>query len=203
MTAVLIWKEYRQQRPVWLAILVLSVLLIVSLGAAFGDGTGLEVFGDRKLRAGLVITVLCMTITFGVISGAMLLAGEDEEGTQVYLDSLTGRRRPLWVSKCIAGACLTLYLSAVMGVVSLALGFGNWKTTFALPLVGLDALIWGLLGGALCRTVLKAVLVGIFFMIQSWALSVITITSWDMDWWKLGLYKLVPATAALFVSERI
>ncbi len=47
MNAVLWWKEYRQQRAVWLAIVVVAVLLVWSLGETMGHGSGLWVFRDN------------------------------------------------------------------------------------------------------------------------------------------------------------
>ena len=96
MTAAVLWKEYRQQRAVWLAIAILGVLVVVTLAAVMGHGIRWEVFQDRHIRSLLNAVVFCLVITYGLVSGALLLAGELDEGTMVFLDSLTGQRGTLW-----------------------------------------------------------------------------------------------------------
>jgi hypothetical protein len=168
MTAVLLWKEYRQQRPVWLAIALLSVLLAVSVGGTLGKGSGLEVFQEERVSRTLLLAVQCLAVSFGTVSGALLLAGEKDDGTQVFLDRLAGWREVLWPRKFLAGVVLTLAQALALSALALGLGFGPWETAALLPLLGLDALAWGLLGGAVCGRVLSAVLIGIAFMAASW-----------------------------------
>src|SRR5437867_925556 len=72
----LCWKEYREQRMVWLAIALLAAVVIVvpTLFLASGDGAGL--WNDQGLRFSLFVTMLALTVAYGVVSGGMLLAGE-------------------------------------------------------------------------------------------------------------------------------
>ena len=44
MTAVLLWKEYRQQRTFWLVMIGLALLLVVSIAETLGRGRGMEAF---------------------------------------------------------------------------------------------------------------------------------------------------------------
>ena len=90
----------------------------------------------------------------------------------------------------------------------MVLGLNSWTTAVAVPLVGVDALVWGLLGGALSRSVLKAVLVGVLFILGSWSLSLILVGPWSplAEWWKRlvaylldGLIVGVPVTVLWFV----
>ncbi len=170
MNAVLFWKEYRQQRSLWLAILVLAVGVSEALTRYFGpipiDRYSL---GPRVLDPEFAL--FSLTATYGVISGALLLAAEKEEGTLAFLDSLAGLRTSLWVRKCVAGVVLTVSQGLVVAGLALVLGLCKTETAVWLPLVALDALAWGLLGGSLCSTGMAAVLVGIALMAGSWALG--------------------------------
>ena len=51
---------------------------------------------------------------YGLICGAMLLAGEREMGTLPFLDALPGLRRQLWRAKCLAGVLLVIAQVAVL-----------------------------------------------------------------------------------------
>jgi hypothetical protein len=173
MTAVVLWKEYRQQRAIWVAIAVLAFLLVISTTVFQTHGSRLEdmkdmLQRDRHLRDSLNLGFLCLAISYGVVSGALLLASETEVGTIVFLDCLTGWRAPVWTRKFLAGVLLTLSMSVTLVVLSLILGFGYWENTLTIPLCALDALVWGMLGGAMCRNVLAAVLTGIAFIAVSW-----------------------------------
>jgi len=194
MTAVLLWKEYRQQRAFWLVIVGLALLLVVSLGETMGRGSGWEVFQDRQVRPILSSLVVILVMVHGLAAGALLLAGDKDDGVLVFLDSLTGRRGPLFARKVVAGVLLTLSQSLVLAGLAFGLGFGSYEM-FYLPLWGLDCLVWGFLAGALCRTALTAILVGIVLLGASWplvftvGLSVLWLCQnlpwylgWDPDW---------------------
>src|SRR5262249_398265 len=92
MTAVLLWKEYRQQRAFWLAVALLALLLVLSLAETLGQGSLWQVFHDESIGIALKGVLICLSIAYGVVSGALLLAGESDEGTLVFLDNLTMRR---------------------------------------------------------------------------------------------------------------
>ena len=94
----------------------------------------------------------------------LLLAGEKEERTLDFLDNLTGRRGPIWWSKVLAGASLTLYQTLAMSAIAVALGVGSWGRASLLLIVGLYGLAWGMLAGALLSNVLRAVLLGIIYV---------------------------------------
>jgi hypothetical protein len=173
MTAVLLWKEYRQQRAFWLTIAFLAILLVLSLAETLGRGSLWQVFHEESIAETLTVVLVCLSVAYGIVSGALLLAGESDDGTLVFLDQLTGLRGPLFARKVLAGVVLTLSLNVFLAGLSLALGFGSWDTALLLPLLGLDGLVWGLLAGALCRKVLTAGLTGIVFMAISWPLALL------------------------------
>jgi hypothetical protein len=173
MTAVLLWKEYRQQRAFWLAIALLAVLLVISLSATMGHGNGAQMVQEKDLRATLMVLVFVLAISYGVVSGALVLAGERDDGTMVFLDSLPGRRGLLWQRKCLAGLLLTLSQSLALIALSVGMGFASWTSALLLPVVALDAFTWGLLGGAQRQRVMSAVLTGIAYMSCSWLVLLI------------------------------
>src|SRR5207302_3133676 len=126
MTAVLLWKEYRQQRAVWLAIAALAVLLSACLLAWMGHQSDWRGNQADALRAGLNGMLLCLVVVYGIVSGALLLANEKEEGTLAFLDNLIGWRGPLYARKLAAGVVLTLSQCLALAGLAWGLGFGSW-----------------------------------------------------------------------------
>jgi len=174
MNAVVWWKEYRQQRWIWGTMLALTVLLVVSTAAALGRGAFLQGLQQEDVRSTLRTMALCLALAYGVVCGALLLAGEKEDGTQFFLDRLSPKRGPVWQAKLAVGATLTLALAVTLLALGLALGFMDWHWLIRLPLFSLEALTWGLLGGALYRKVLPAVLAGTFFLAVAWIVPQVT-----------------------------
>ncbi len=173
MILTLCWKEYREQRGLWLAIALLAVVLVVGLGE------GLSQYGlwgahqdpdTRSLLGGLVISLV---LAQGVVCGAQLLAGDKEAGTLAFLDALSARRAPLWHSKLAAGIVLTLLQAVVLAAMMIYLRFGSWGLMPTYVVLGLEALLWGLVGGAYCQKVFVAVLIGIVFLAGSLVLSLL------------------------------
>lgn len=155
----LLWKEYREQRAFWLALAALALLVILGLGSmARGGLAGLP--EDRELAAVVAALVYGVVFGYGVICGALLLAGDKENATLDFLDAHLGARRPVWQAKLLAGVLLTVPLNLVLAGTMLLVGLGPWHLVLVFPLLGLIALCWGLLGGAACRSVLAASLVG-------------------------------------------
>jgi hypothetical protein len=165
MTAALLWKEYRQQRAFWLVIAIMALVIVVGVAEAMGHGSGWEVFHDTRIRTPLIAVVVGLVLIHGVATGAMLLAGDKEAGALVFLDTLTGRRGPLFAAKIAAGVILTLLQCLALVALAGSLGFGSWELALYLPFMALEALAWGLLAGALCRTTLSALLVGVALMV--------------------------------------
>lgn len=169
MIRTLLWKEYREQRSVWLALPAFTALMLVGLWWVLEQASPVpgRVAGITDKRIALMGLAVILAGAYGVVSGAMLLANEREAGTQVFLDALTGRRAPLWWGKLLAGAVLTLSQSLlVVMVVSFVQGgdFGNGEDELvlvvvwlmALSWVALSALAWGMLTSAGFANVLAA-----------------------------------------------
>ncbi|HYV39490.1 MAG TPA: hypothetical protein VE988_27620 [Gemmataceae bacterium] len=188
MNVKLLWKEYRTQWALWLALLDVGLLLVVAVGEVLGQAPAsratmpgaaadagrstnvFAVFKDPRIQMPLYRAAMFAVLCFGLMSGAMVLAGDKEDGTQTFLDSLTGRRGKLWSAKFLSAVCLTVLLGICMSAASMALGFASFKQAVYIFALGLDAMAWGLLGGAIAGTVLTGALIGIGFMVGSWML---------------------------------
>jgi hypothetical protein len=155
MIAALAWKEYREQRAIWILMACLSVLLFVTISTLVHDNSVFLV----------LLTNYCLIApTYGLVCGSMLLAGEREAGTLAFLDTLTGQRTRLWGTKLAIGAALTLGQAAVFtlllpAVLSASHGPGLVNAVgLTLTVTGwaLEALVCGLFFSALFRNALSA-----------------------------------------------
>ena len=168
MNAVIYWKEYRQHRFLWLAMSIVAVLVIVSFVTLFGSG------GDAtRLQSILDAALPCLAVAYGAVVGALLMAGEAEDGTLPFLDSQIGRRTPIWNRKLLAGSVFTSAQCLVVIGLALALGSVSLEAVILTAILAFHALAWGMLAGAWRRTVLGAVLIGIGCMVVFWLLSLV------------------------------
>jgi hypothetical protein len=159
MIGTLAWKDYREHLPVWAAMAGLAIFLIVILTQAFAS-QGVAAAPAEKLKI-IALASIILTASYGLICGAMMLAGEHEARTQTFLDMLPAGRKRLWITKVFAGALFTLAQALVVTGVLVILGLtevkalpADWQR--ALPLVGLEAFAYGLFGSVLGRSVLGA-----------------------------------------------
>ena len=116
--------------------------------------------GQRRLRSWAAASIL--TAMYGLVCGAMMLAGERESHGMAFLDILPLSRAELWWSKCLIGLVFVLLYSAVViatGVVVGIVGPAGIPVAWAVlvPLVGVETLRLGLCASTFCRTVLTAV----------------------------------------------
>ena len=103
---------------------------------------------------------------YALICGAMLLAGERENGTLPYLDGLPGWRRRLWLGKFVSGAVLVLGQAVfLMGLCAALFLFATWQeaalTLGGMVLAGLYGLSWGMLFSSFGRSVMNVILVSV------------------------------------------
>jgi ABC-type transport system involved in multi-copper enzyme maturation permease subunit len=174
MIASLAWKEYREQRPIWLTVALLAAVLVFGV-LEFVSPIGTARYGTAKY---LTLTTICfaLSIGYGLVVGALLIAGERESGTLDFLDMNAGRRLTVWATKTIVGAAGVLVLSRVLdgiliwyatsGTVSVqALLFGPSGWLRDLPLCSLYAFVAGLLASATSRSVFRAAGLGLFYCI--------------------------------------
>jgi hypothetical protein len=178
----LTWKEYREQSPIWVALAVLAVALLAGL-TAFLAPQGEAAAGPDQ-AALLIVAAAALAVTCGLVCGALMLAGEAEAGTLPFLDTLPALRRHLWAAKLLAGLSLTLLQGLLLGGVAAGLGLhgglnwsapheavSRWDWLWVLPAVALEAYCWGLLGSALCRNVLTAVVLATGVLAVPWLLA--------------------------------
>jgi ABC-type transport system involved in multi-copper enzyme maturation permease subunit len=160
MLSVLLWKEYREHRLVWTVLAfieaaVLSLSLIARwLGAPPG---GME---------GLCFVAVVLVGIYALVCGAMMLAGEHENGTLAYLDALPGFRRRLWQCKFVAGVVLVLGQIALLMILGAPFSlFKNWNeagwTLAAMLVTGIYGLSWGMLFSSLGRSVINMILLSV------------------------------------------
>jgi ABC-type transport system involved in multi-copper enzyme maturation permease subunit len=172
--ASLAWKEYREQRPIWLTIALLAAVLI------FGVLESMTPIGPAPpgtAKAHTLITIcFALSIGYGLVVGALLIAGEREAGTLDFLDVSAGRRLTIWTTKTIVGAAGVLILSLILAGILVWLGalwsisvqaleVGRWGWLRELPLWSLYAFAAGFLASATSRNVLRAAGLGLSYCI--------------------------------------
>jgi ABC-type transport system involved in multi-copper enzyme maturation permease subunit len=155
----LFWKEYREHRSVWLAMALLAAVSL-SVSAQLFLPHGVREADDNV--SSVVGGALILMAMYGLVCGAMMLAGERESGGMPFLDTLAMTRAELWWSKCFFGLLFVLLYSCVIvgtGVAVGVLGPGGIPSPWAVlvPLVGVETFALGLCASTYCRTVLTAV----------------------------------------------
>src|ERR1700722_16172467 len=153
MMPAILWKEYREHRTAWTALAFLEAAIIISRPIL--RRAGLET--PRELV--LPISVVLVGV-YALVCGAMMLAGERENGTLPYLDALPGFRRRVWQGKFAAGVLLVLgQIVLLMSLCTAVSLFQNWQEA-ALSLagmfvLGLYGLSWGMLFSSFGRNVIN------------------------------------------------
>src|SRR5579884_1756874 len=103
MMRTMLWKEYCEHRIIWLT------MLVVNCGVLVGLSNMDNVLGWRPNESKLLMlgpAAALLVWAYGMICGAMLLAGEREEGTLNFLDTLPLSRFRLWLVKGQIGVFL-------------------------------------------------------------------------------------------------
>ena len=175
MIARLGWKEYREGRAVWIS------LALIGVGVVMAAPVFLELLGQpdpARQRTGVLIGMVVLAVTYGLVAGSMLLAGEREEHTLAFLEVLAPRRRSLWAGKLLIGVALALTQGVALAVpfVLAAPGTGDRWALWALPAVTLEALAWGLFAAAFSRTVLAGAGLGGMLYVTTWVVSFVFVS---------------------------
>jgi hypothetical protein len=156
IVTALAWKEYREHRAIWVAMTAFSGLAVGAL--TLWQSASLRPTAEVSLPL-TAAAFLCWA--YGAICGSMLLAGEDEEGTLAFLETLPAQRQQLWSTKFFAGVALVLAQALLLGTLAVGWGFlglGSFVTgTGGIALVGLAGLGWGLFFSARGEHVLHAI----------------------------------------------
>ncbi len=154
MTAAVVWKEYREHRAVWLALLLAcaAVMYAASQSPARTGGGG--------VREILLFVSLLLTWAEGLVCGAALLAGEREAGTQAFLDQMPVMRGSVLRAKLLAaGLFVVAFIASVTGLahwLGTTIDFPEF-TVVAFAVFGLFGLSLGVGASAFARTGLGAV----------------------------------------------
>jgi hypothetical protein len=112
MTTALVWKVYREQLSVWLTMAALAFGAIVLRQTVLGQ----ELHRENLLR------LFCLfAYIYGLVVGAVLLAGEREAGTATFLRSLPATRVEVWKVKGLAGVGMVLALAFYLWLLLLPL----------------------------------------------------------------------------------
>jgi hypothetical protein len=174
MILKLAWKEFREHWPIWLTMVVMTFL-----GLGFVQ---IMTDGDPVAQRALSATLLLgMGATYGVVCGSMMLAGEAEGGTLVFLDIFLGQRGRLWLWKFLIGGIFAVSEGLTVAAILCFFpqpppwwffsffGFGSDLVVRLPGTAGVpDAVIWfqslamvaglmfsfGMLGSAMCQRVL-------------------------------------------------
>jgi hypothetical protein len=155
MTLALVWKEVREQWIVGLALALAVAGGMAALAAVLNPGINRDEF---------LTGVLCFAAwAYGAVCGALLLAGETEDGTQAFLDTLPGTRRRVWRIKAGAGlGLLAAQMALFTAFAYFCLRGGAPWNRIALAIVavlycGGVGYAWGLYCGSFARNVLAAI----------------------------------------------
>ena len=138
--AALAWKEWREQRPIVLAGLVLSAALPLILLAGMEASGRSWTFGSL-VHALPAVNVLVVWPLLAVVAGSTTISNEMAEGTLGFLLSRPVARRTIWLMKVIFG-CFTVLAVALASVLvflscRLLLTGSAWG-----PLESLIDLVW-------------------------------------------------------------
>jgi hypothetical protein len=159
MIRVLMWKEYREHRAIWLSLAIVGGAGLYALSRLIPALWGLSYDATRDSLQS--VTVLFAWV-YGLVCGSMLMANEVETGAMTFLEQLPVRRLELWLVKCLFGLLLLALQVAVLIGFILVLGISETPrhflaTVLAMIYFGLLALAWGMLFSARGENVLNVI----------------------------------------------
>ena len=115
----IVWKEYRTQRPLWLAMVVLTLLI------QFGYQLAVTVAGGDVSEQVLFVIAMGAAAVYALGCGATLFATERETGTYEFQRGLPLAWRPLFAGKAGFGAASVLALAILLWSVTIAMTGGR------------------------------------------------------------------------------
>lgn len=177
-----VWKEYRQQRALWLAIAAAGVVMQI----------GVILYHMLNSVAGLTDALFTVALSVPVLyslgCGAALFAGEQESGTFSFQQSLPVSAGRVFVGKLAFAAVSALALFPVLWFVAWV--FSNWRLpelSWHMQLWGggsiaaIEVLIWAALGSLALRRVLPAAVVsGLIAVLLGYGSFVLVIAFGDL-----------------------
>jgi hypothetical protein len=192
LLVTLVWKEFCEHRAIWFTMVLVTCVMGPGLAHIVAPGDQVTALAVASL------SILGLAGAYGVVCGAMMLAGEHENGTLVFLDIFLGQRHVLWFAKFLIGivlaateaviVSLVLFLmkqapppwlpelvgiDVLNGPVPVAhLDAGPLLWLAVVPLVTVEAFAWGMLGSALTRRVLSAAAAAALIAAPIWLVAV-------------------------------
>lgn len=159
MITALAWKDVREHRTIWLVMAAVGAGGLIAVTVLLGSGFGVDRPGVREQ---VIIVAALLAWAYGMVCGAMLLAGEREDGTLSFLDALPSSRQGLWVTKCTAGLGLVLGQAVILLATLIALKVPEsaaqvFGSALAVGIAGMVGLGWGLLFSAGGSSVLRVI----------------------------------------------
>ncbi len=161
MIGVMVWKEAREHWSIWFTLAAVAVACLLGFPIAVALVMGPS---DRDMQAIRETTAAVIACVYGMVCGGMLLAGEREEQTLPFLDTLPCSRLQLWAAKAFMGLGLVLSQAILVTILAIVLNeYADHTAQSRIALVagvlfcGLSGYAWGLLVSAYGRNVLNVV----------------------------------------------
>ena len=189
----MLWKEYRQQRTLWLAILLLGLVLQVVLRIALAptDEVALVVLG-----------VAVYLVPFYLIGcSAILFAGEREERTSDWLVSLAAPPQWTLVAKLGFAVVSSLAMLGVLVLWGLVLCIGLQLPRLVSDAVSAPDLQWGLFWGALSGLLVMTGLLAWGVLGSLTSRRVIVAVPTALFWWLMTMLVPLALIAVVFGND--
>lgn len=167
----ILWKEYRVQRSLWLAVFLFGALMDFVFFC----------FATRESGPGYFFIALHFPLLFAIGSGAMSFANEREQSVDDWMRIWSARWSQLWFAKtlfCLTSTfCLSLVLFALAVLFAGGIQWGQdneFGMTLPTSVVLAVAIVtWTMFASLLVSTSLQAVLLAagagmVFYLIGSW-----------------------------------
>jgi len=165
MNKALIWKEFREQGVIAVALAVLGSAIVVAMLLLVPPPREGATLDNYAFNAGTAGT-LAMILVAGLVIGGTLFAGEAENETKAFFDLLPVSRTAKWRGKWLAGLGLVVPIAVVLFAVGALGGFLGPVRTLGYAFLGTMLLAmtvygWGMVGSALSRSSLNAAALGL------------------------------------------
>lgn len=161
----LLWKEYRLQRSLWLAIAVLGLLIQLWFlelrhfgGQTFSSGFAMVLYGSALVHAWL----------YAMGCGAVLFAAEHENGTYDFQRALPVSSQQVFAVKVVFGLLSTAVLMGVLLLLAAVLSggiqppAGEFQAQWGIiGFASLEVLAWTIFFSLLLHGPLKAAILGV------------------------------------------
>lgn len=151
------WKEYRLQRPLWIAMAVLTALLL---------GIEFVIVDPPEKIPWMFWLALALPAIYPLGCGATLFAGEHEAGTYEFQRSLPTEARQVFLAKMLFALVSAVILFGLMWLLAAFLsdwiipGPAQWKLPAMMGASGLLAFLWAAFFSLLLKHVLTAAVLG-------------------------------------------